>query len=209
MPTRLLPNAMVLAMHLAAGGWSKKESTAGCAYFCSSVSGLSVTVFGLTHKSVIDFSKRWLCEQVATAVALSHRTAGCLLVAVAMKASRWRDFLRRGFFPVVPRQHVVFLRVDLQDSGICTFPFDVFLHKVRPGQDGQAGLHLETLTSFCKGACMLQATDELVGLDDAGNPVFSPDMTALLKSVQAMALVTCLDNPTSLRKVLETRCMCS
>ncbi|CAL8467809.1 g7347 [Coccomyxa elongata] len=128
---------------------------------------------------------RWLVQGridsgVATAVALSHRTAGCLLVAVAMKVSRWRDFLRRGFFPVAPRQHVVFLRVDLQDPGICTFPFDVLLHK---------------------------ATDELVGLDDAGNPVFSPDMTALLKSVQAMALVTCLDSPTSLKKVINREFM--
>lgn len=67
-----------------------------------------------------------------------------------MKVSRWRDFLRRGFFPVVPKQHIVFLRVDLQDSGICAFPFDVLLHKVRPVQDGQAGLDLETLTSLCK-----------------------------------------------------------
>ena len=79
-------------------------------------------------------------------MALSHRTAGCLLVAVAMKVSRWRDFLRRGFFPVVPTQDVVFLRVDLQDSGMSTFPFDVLLHKVRFVQDGQAGLHLGTLT---------------------------------------------------------------
>ncbi|BDA42524.1 Inositol-tetrakisphosphate 1-kinase [Coccomyxa sp. Obi] len=128
---------------------------------------------------------RWLVQgridsAVATAVAVSHRTSGCLLVAVAMKVSRWRDFLRRGFFPVVARQHIVFLRVDLQNFGKCAFPFDVLLHK---------------------------ATDELVGLDDAGNPVFSPDMTALLESVQAMALVTCLDKPTSLRKVINRELM--
>ena len=54
---------------------------------------------------------------------------------------------------------------------------------------------------------MLQATDELVGLDDAGNPIFSLDMTALLENVQATALVPCLDKPTSLRKVIPAECV--
>jgi len=63
-------------------------------------------------------------------VSLSHHAVGCLLVAVTMKVSRWRDFLKRGWFPFVPRHAVAFLRIDLHDCDAEIPSFDILLHKV-------------------------------------------------------------------------------
>lgn len=51
-----------------------------------------------------------------------------------------------------------------------------------------------------------QATDELLGMDNLGAPIFSPCMMEMLSSVQGMS-AKCLDDPTSLSKVSLHSCI--
>jgi Inositol 1,3,4-trisphosphate 5/6-kinase pre-ATP-grasp domain len=55
----------------------------------------------------------------------------CLVVGVAMKASRERELAGRGMFPRTPKDGVRFVAMDLALPLEPQGPFDVVLHKVR------------------------------------------------------------------------------
>jgi hypothetical protein len=48
---------------------------------------------------------------------------------------------------------------------------------------------------------IMQATDELRGLDADGLPVFSPAMTRLLEDIEAVGRTVCIDDASALHQV--------
>lgn len=63
-------------------------------------------------------------------VARSQREEGTLLVAVAMKRSRYVQLARQGLFPCTAAEGVAFFPL-VEDATIALqMPFDVLLHKV-------------------------------------------------------------------------------
>ena len=54
------------------------------------------------------------------------------MVGVVMKDARWRDYLRRGFFPAVPQSGICFRRVTAQDALADDTLCDILLIKVTP-----------------------------------------------------------------------------
>ena len=64
-------------------------------------------------------------------VARTQKAAGALVVAVAMKPSRWQQLAGRGLFPAVALGGVAYFHLQEDASFPSQLPFDAMLHKVK------------------------------------------------------------------------------
>ncbi|KAK9816626.1 hypothetical protein WJX72_002998 [[Myrmecia] bisecta] len=100
----------------------------------------------------------------------------CLVVGFTMKWSRERQLAARGFFPLVPRDGLVFLPLDWQQPLEVQGPFHVVLHKATdelrsllPNQTPRFSANMDLLCTFLRAhpeVCLVDRFEDVIKVCD-------------------------------------------